>query len=153
MKWTDSAHISGQGDRNKLFANRIYRWQKLGDIMNSKKVESHTRKSFCRRHWNTLEYNVLYSHLRWRKAKQSKTKLSWNKNTEGFGKGSFHLIGKNEKIRVYLAQANKSLKRTDSSLYSGEIVKKGEELLTWIKNADLIANTIKQSGVFISLEI
>lgn len=37
-------------------------------------------------------------------------------------------MGKNEKILVYLAQANEGLEGTDSSSYSKEIVKKGEEL-------------------------
>lgn len=45
---------------------------KLGDIMNSKEVEKHTRKPFCRRHWNTLEYSVLFSPtLKKNKAKQN----------------------------------------------------------------------------------
>lgn len=63
-------HINGQGDRIKLFANGIYRWHKVGRYYEQQ--ESLTRKPFCRRHWNTLEYSVLFSPmLKKSKAKQN----------------------------------------------------------------------------------
>lgn len=58
-----------------------------------------------------------------------KTKLNWNKNTEGFGKWSIHFMRKNENIMVYLAQANEGLEGLTVPYIQGKLLKSEKNCL------------------------